>query len=164
MPADLQFSDPQRQTAADPSIGHHATQRTHRSLRAGLTALASIVPLLVAGCATEPVGPDYRVASTSGDFSIATAAAGPAVGAQVANFLETGGDGATGTATLADGNQAVVTLGPRYFAASGQWCRRYRVLTGDAAPRTPGESLIACRGPDGWRQTRPVVVTAIDRR
>jgi hypothetical protein len=119
---------------------------------ASTLVLCAAVSAVTAGCSTpEQDGP--RLASTSGDFAIGARNPG------AAGFLGSGLEGMNGPASFADGTTLAVSLGPKYFAASGRWCRHFRPVGADGSPLATTSSEIACLSPDGWQRARPVVVT-----
>lgn len=118
---------------------------------AGLSAVT-------AGCAA-PQAHSVVLAATSGDFAVGMGATAPgAAPAAGGGFLGSGIEGASGPVQFADGTTATVTLGAKYFAASGRWCRHFRPVTATAALEPPASTEIACLADGGWRRARPVVV------
>ena len=110
---------------------------------------------LLGGCAMT--GDDgYALAALTGDAALARDAT-----SDQSSFLGSGTVGATGEAQFADGRAATVALGPKYFSASGRWCRRFHVLApGDGYGAAPEEQT-ACSDRGGWQRSRPLVVTRI---
>lgn len=110
---------------------------------------------LLGGCAmTDDDG--FAFASLGGDAALARDGAGDQSG-----FLGSGTIGATGEAQFADGRAATVALGPKYFSASGRWCRRFHVLAPGDGTGTAPEEQTACSDHGGWQRSRPLVVTRI---
>lgn len=119
---------------------------------ASALVLCAAVSAVTAGC-SAPQQDGLRLASTSGDFAIGARNPG------AAGFLGSGIEGTSGPASFADGTTVTVSLGPKYFAASGRWCRHYRPVAADGLPAATTSTEIACLAPDGWHRARPVVVT-----
>lgn len=148
-----------RHTRFGPRLVARTDDRGSGGLRiraADFLVVCTAVVAVTTGCsAPDPDG--LRLASTSGDFAIGSATPGDR-GAG-GGFLGGGIEGASGPAAFADGSAATVILGPKYFAASGRWCRHYRRLGADGLPAATASSEVACLAANGWHRARPVVVT-----
>lgn len=110
---------------------------------------------LLGGCAMT-ADDGFTFAALTGDAALARDG-----GWDQSGFLGSGSIGDSGEAQFADGRAAAVALGPKYFSASGRWCRRFQILApGNGNTGAPDEQT-ACSDRSGWQRSRPLVVTRI---
>lgn len=110
---------------------------------------------LLGGCAMTP-DDGFTLAALTGDAALARDR-----GWDQGGFLGSGSIGDSGEAQFADGRAAVVSLGPKYFSASGRWCRRFQILAPGDGIAGGSDEQTACSDRRGWQRSRPLVVTRI---